>query len=144
MLIEVLANANREEPLPHLRLEYSSPLMRETDMATLCERLRVALIETGLFPIAGIRVRAYASDAFAMTNNDPEDRFLAMILTVGEGRSDAALKQAGEHVFTTARANLAPLLELGHLALSLDIVESRSALSFKDNPIHARLSAEKL
>lgn len=129
--------------MPHLRLEYSAPLALETDMAALCEALRVALIETGIFPTAGIRVRAFAANAWAMTDGNRDDRFLAMLLTVGEGRSEAALHEAGAHVFAAAKAGLGPLVARGHLALSLDIAESRSALSFKDNPIHARLAANK-
>ena len=129
--------------MPHLRLEYSAPLARETDMNVLCERLRVAMIETGLFPVAGIRVRAFAADAYAMTDGNPDDCFLAMMLAVGEGRSEAALREAGAHVFAAAKDSLGSLVEGGHLALSLDIAESRSALSFKDNPIHARIKASK-
>nr|WP_281378132.1 5-carboxymethyl-2-hydroxymuconate isomerase [Martelella radicis] len=126
-----------------MRLEYSAPLALETDMAGLCQALRAALAETGVFPLAGIRVRAFAADAYAMTDGNRDDRFLAMVLTVGEGRSEAALHEAGAHVFKVAKAHLADLMARGHLALSLDIAESRSALSFKDNPIHARLSARK-
>lgn len=127
--------------MPHLRLEYSAPLTREADIGALCDALRLAMIGTGLFPTAGIRVRAFAADAYAMTDGNRDDRFLAMVLTVGQGRSQDALHAAGADIFKAAEVFLAPLIANKHLSLSLDIAESVSALSFKNNPIHKRIAA---
>ena len=126
--------------MPHLSIEYSRGLESRADVPTLCRALHTAMVKSGIFPLAGIRVRAHKADfaivADALETND----FAAMTLTVGSGRSTEALKASGELIFAAARSALAPLLATQSFALSLEIRASDPELSWKDTPIHARLS----
>ena len=44
--------------MPHFSIEYSSNLEKKVDIKNFCNILRLAGIETGVFTIKGIRVRA--------------------------------------------------------------------------------------
>ena len=129
--------------MPHLRLEYSPGLEARADLPLLCETLRRAMVETGIFPVAGIRVRAFRADHAAVADGSPEDDFAALTLSVGAGRSTEALEAAGALIFAAAQRELAGPLSTPHFALSLEIRVIDPALNWKDTPIHARLSGHK-
>jgi 5-carboxymethyl-2-hydroxymuconate isomerase len=44
--------------MPHFTIEYSANLDARVDMGKVVEVVRKAAVETGIFPIGGIRVRA--------------------------------------------------------------------------------------
>jgi len=126
--------------VPHLSIEYSPGLDERADMPALCRRLHSAMVETGVFPLAGIRVRAYRADHWIVADGMAENDFLAMTLSVGAGRSTETLKAAGDRLFKAAETGLAGPLSTPHFSLSLDIRVNAPELSWKDTPIHARLS----
>lgn len=126
--------------MPHLRIEYSPGLAGRVNMKGLCRAAHRAMVETGIFPLAGIRVRAFCADHCIVADDHAENDFAACILTVGAGCATEALQQAGQHIFAALQDFLADLLATPHFALSLDIRESDPALSWKDTPIHARLT----
>lgn len=128
--------------MPHLHIEYSRGLEERTDIAALCRVAHAAIIETGLFPMAGIRIRAFAADHAIVADGLPANDFAAFTLTVGAGRSPDDLKSAGEAIFAALRDALAGPLATEHFALSMEIRVSDPDLSWKATPIHARLSAK--
>lgn len=129
--------------MPHLRIEYSPGLAGRVDMAALCRAAHGAMIEAGIFPLAGIRVRAFCADHCVVADDLPENDFAACTLTVGAGRTTEALQEAGQHVFVALQKFLAEPLARPHFALSLEIRVSDPELSWKDTPIHARLTGTK-
>lgn len=127
--------------MPHLRLEYSPALEALTDMQSLCDALHEAMVGTGVFPLAGIRIKAHRCAHVCVADKHPENHFVALELSVGAGRPKVALAEAGEVVFATASTCLADLLTQPHFMLSLEIREIDPELSWKANPIHARLKS---
>ncbi len=128
--------------VPHFRIEYSGNLDAKINMAAFCQAIHIAIMETALFELGAVRVRAHKSDAFAIADQLPENAFIDMNFRVGEGRTREQLKQAGEHVFARAREHLSQLFATPHFALSFQIEEINGKLSWKDNAMHARLRAK--
>ncbi|WP_119309586.1 5-carboxymethyl-2-hydroxymuconate Delta-isomerase [Cohaesibacter haloalkalitolerans] len=128
--------------MPHLKIEYSAGLESRADMAELCQAAYQAMLKTGIFPKAGIRVRAYKADYAIVADGLPQNDFAALTLSVGAGRSTAQLKSAGDEIFAAVREALAQPLATTHFALSLEIRVINPDLSWKDTPIHARLSGQ--
>ncbi|MHB0774932.1 hypothetical protein [Halomonas sp. WWR20] len=126
--------------MPHLHIEYSPNLEGRVDMDDVCRAAWKAMKDIELFPLAGIRVRAFAADHCIVADDHPDNDFIAMTLSVGAGRETAALKAAGDRIFSAVRAALVTPLSSPHFALSLEIREIDAELSWKDTPIHARLS----
>lgn len=129
--------------MPHLMIQYSSNLAEAIDMQRLCEGLRLTMIDAGIFPEGGIRVRAFAADHFSIADAHPDNAFADMVLRIGVGRTQEEKSTAGEAITATARHHFRDLLDAPHFALSLEIIEIDKALSWKDNSIHPRLKQTK-
>jgi 5-carboxymethyl-2-hydroxymuconate isomerase len=125
--------------MPHLRIEYSQNLGKAIDMADFCSVMHAAILKTGLFELGAIRVRAFAAEHFAIADQLPENGFVDMQFRIGEGRSEADLKVAGDVIFAVANTELASLLSRPHFALSFSIDVMHAPLSWKKNSMHARL-----
>lgn len=128
--------------MPHFSIEYSANLDAEVDMSEICELVRKAAVDTGIFPLGGIRVRAIRCEHYAIADGRPGYGFLAMLLRLGEGRDLAARQKAGEHIFRVLSAHLEPQFAKGKFALSFDMQINDKDVSWKRNSIHDALKAE--
>ncbi|GLR86738.1 5-carboxymethyl-2-hydroxymuconate Delta-isomerase [Bradyrhizobium iriomotense] len=128
--------------MPHFTIEYSANLDGRVDMAALCEVVRKAAVETGIFPLGGIRVRAIKCEHYAIADGARDLAFLDMVLRIGEGRDLATRKKAGEHVFQTLSRHLDPIFAASKFALSFDMQINDKETSWKRNNIHDALKAE--
>lgn len=128
--------------MPHFTIEYSANLDAQVDMARVVEVVRKAAVETGIFPLGGIRVRAIRCEHYALGDGNPAFGFLDMVLRLGEGRDLAARQKAGEHVFRALSACLDPVFARSKFALSFDMQINDRHTSWKRNNIHEALKAE--
>jgi len=128
--------------MPHFTLEYSANLDARVDMAKVVEVVRRAAVETGIFPLGGIRVRAIRCEHYAIADGNAHFGFLAMVLRLGEGRDLATRKKAGEHIFKTLSGYLDPVFAGHKFALSFDMQINDKETSWKRNNIHEALKAE--
>ena len=128
--------------MPHFTLEYSANLDDRVDMGKVVEVVRKAAVETGIFPLGGIRVRAVRCEHYAIADGNPNLGFLDMVLRLGEGRDLATRQKAGEHVFKALSAHLDPVFSQIKFALSFDMQINDKDTSWKRNNIHEALKAE--
>jgi 5-carboxymethyl-2-hydroxymuconate isomerase len=129
--------------MAHLMIEMSDTVARSIDASGLCDALHQGMVETRIFPLAGIRVRAYRAEACAMADKHPENGFVAMTLSVGHGRTKEVLAAAGEGVFAAAKQYLSSWLAGSYFGLTLEIREIDPDLTWKANTIRPRLMAAK-
>jgi 5-carboxymethyl-2-hydroxymuconate isomerase len=129
--------------MPHFTIEYSGNLDKRVDMGAVVELVRKTAVETGIFPLGGIRVRAVRCEHYAIADGRPDHAFLDMVLRLGEGRDLAARQKAGEHIFKTLSAWLEPVFASGKFALSFDMQINDKDTSWKRNNIHDALKVEK-
>src|SRR5258707_11945145 len=85
--------------MPHFTIEYSGNLDGRVDMGAVVELVRKAAVETGIFPLGGIRVRAVRCEHYAIADGQKNFSFLDMVLRLGEGRELATRKEAGGNNF---------------------------------------------
>ena len=128
--------------MPHFTIEYSANIDVLVDMDDVVEVVRKAAIETGIFPLGGIRVRAIKCEHYAIADGRHNYGFLDMVLRLGEGRDLATRKQAGEHIFKALSAYLDPVFAGSKFALSFDMQINDKETSWKRNNIHDVLTAE--
>jgi 5-carboxymethyl-2-hydroxymuconate isomerase len=128
--------------MPHFTIEYSANIDKRVDMAKVVELVRKAAVETGIFPLGGIRVRAIRCEHYAIADGTPNLGFLSMVLRLGEGRDLAARRKAGEHIFTALSSHLDPVFAKSKFALSFDMQINDKETSWKRNNIHEALKAE--
>ena len=128
--------------MPHFTLQYSDNLDDTIDIAAACEVVRQAAVETGIFPLGGIRVRAIRCKHYAIADGRSDYGFLDMVLRIGEGRDLATRQKAGEHIFQALSSFLDPVFAAIPFALSFDIQINDAAMSWKRNTIHDALKAK--
>lgn len=125
--------------MPHFNIEYSSNLDGRVDFKALSERVLDTILETGLFEIGAVRVRAFRAEAYAIADKLPENAFIDMSFRIGTGRSVEDRKRTGESIFAAVTDELSTLFATPHFALTLEIREIDPELSWKKNAIHPRL-----
>ena len=128
--------------MPHFTIEYSANLDGRVDIGAVVELVRKAAVETGIFPLGGIRVRAVRCEHYAIADGRKNFGFLDMVLRLGEGRDLATRKTAGEHIFKALSAYLDPVFANSTFALSFDIQINDKETSWKRNNIHEALKVE--
>ncbi|GIQ75748.1 5-carboxymethyl-2-hydroxymuconate Delta-isomerase [Bradyrhizobium sp. ma5] len=128
--------------MPHFTIEYSANLDGLVDMGATVELVRKAAVETGIFPLGGIRVRAIRCEHYAIADGRKNYCFLDMVLRLGEGRDLATRKKAGEHIFKALSAHLDPVFAKAKFALSFDMQINDKETSWKRNNIHDALKVE--
>jgi 5-carboxymethyl-2-hydroxymuconate isomerase len=128
--------------MPHFTIEYSANLGSRLDIGQVVEVVRRAAVETGIFPLGGIRVRAIRCEHYAIADGRPHFGFLDMVLRLGEGRDLAIRKKAGEHIFQALSDHLDPVFAQSQFALSFDMQINDKETSWKRNNIHEVLKAE--
>ena len=128
--------------MPHLTLEYSANIEADVDIAAFCAVMRDAMVETGVFPLGGIRVRAFPCHTYVIADGDPSLGYLNMICRVGAGRDEDTRLKAAERLYAAAEAYLKPIVS-GPFALSLDLDELHPKTSLKRfNTIHDHLKRQ--
>ena len=128
--------------MPHFTLEYSANVDSFVDMDEVVEVVRKAAVETKIFPLGGIRVRAIKCEHYAIADGRANLGFLDMVLRLGEGRDLATRKKAGEHIFRILSDHLDPVFAASKFALSFDMQINDKETSWKRNNIHDVLKAE--
>lgn len=129
--------------MPHLIVEYSGNVERRVDVDALLERLHREALDTGVFAIGGLRVRAYRAEHYRIGDLDPENAFVHVTALIGHGRALDVRRRAGERLFAALTDELAEAFEQGPLAISFDIREFHPELSFKQNNLHRYAAARR-
>jgi 5-carboxymethyl-2-hydroxymuconate isomerase len=129
--------------MPHLIVEYSANLETALDIAALVKALHEAALETGVFPIGGIRTRAARRDVYRIADGHADNGFIHVQARIGAGRSAEVRQQAAEHIFARLRAETAEVFASRPLGLTLEIVEIDPIGSLKHNNLHDIVAARR-
>lgn len=128
--------------MPHVQIDHSPGLGAHLDIPALCRAIRDAAVETGVFPLAGIRVRASACDHVVIADGSPEHAFLDISVRLRGGRDLATRQRATEHLFAAAKRECATLLAESSFALSMEMRDIDPELSPKASSIRRYLPEE--
>lgn len=128
--------------MPHIQIDYSPNLEARLDIAALCRVLRDAAVETGILPLAGIRVRATACTHVVIADGDPQHAFLDISLRLRGGRTAEVKEMATAHIFAAAEAFCAGVLDSSSFMLSFEMRDIDPALSPKTSSIRRYLPGE--
>ena len=130
--------------MPHLTIDHSSNLSATGDLPGLCRKLAACLIEQRVddkpvYPPGGVRVRAFAADAWCIADGSIDAAYVHAALKIGAGRSEATKRATGDALFALMKSHFAAHYDRSGLALSLEIEEFGEAGTWKHNNVHARL-----
>jgi 5-carboxymethyl-2-hydroxymuconate isomerase len=122
--------------MPHLVVEYSANLEGRVDVDGLLDRLYAVAIETGLFPIGGIRIRAYRAELYRIADLGPDNAFVHVTAMVGSGRTLDQRRGASDLIFAALCEALAAVQAASPLAISFNMQEFDPVLNYKKNNLH--------
>lgn len=128
--------------MPHFQIEYSANLENRMDIAAFCRTIRDAALETGVFPAAGIRVRATACTHVVIADGNPDHTFLDMSVRLRAGRDMAVKKLATEQIFDAAARFCADVMASSSLMLSMEMRDIDAELSPKVSSIRDYLGGD--
>lgn len=123
--------------MPHLIVEYSANMESRIELPALLDKLRDGALETGLFPLGGLRVRAHRMEHYRIADCHPDNGYVHVTAWIGHGRPLDARRRAGDHLFDVLTAHFAALFEGAPFALSFNIQEFHPDLNWKRNNLHA-------
>lgn len=132
--------------MPNITVEYSANIRAEADIPGLFKLIAETVQRTGqgLFPVAGVRIRATAYDDFFVGDGDPEHAFVLISVLVAKGRTKADRERTFNAVFEEVKAHLKPVSDRRMLAISMDVQEFGERLAYKENPLHERFGTRPL
>lgn len=125
--------------MPHVIVDYSANVEDWVDMPAFCKALRLAAIETGALPLAGVRVRAIKATHVSIADGDPQHGYVDISVRLRGGRDFDTRRAATTHIFETARSFLQPVLATRSLALSFEMRNIDPDLSPKTGTIRDHL-----
>ncbi|MEL7132492.1 MAG: 5-carboxymethyl-2-hydroxymuconate isomerase [Pseudomonadota bacterium] len=128
--------------MPHIVLDYSANLDDRFDMYGLCTALKDAAAATGVFPPAGIRVRAHAAQHSVVADGDRRHGFIDITIRLAAGRTDAQKAKATNAIFDAATAFTADHMAQQPFMLSLELREIDATHSRKTSSIRDYLPPE--
>jgi 5-carboxymethyl-2-hydroxymuconate isomerase len=122
--------------LPHLIVEYSANIEDRIGLDALLDTLHACALETGVFPLGGLRVRAHRADAYRIADKAADNAFVHVTALIGHGRPLDVQQRAGLDLLAALTEHLRPLFERSPLAISLSVQELHPVLNFKKNNLH--------
>ncbi len=128
--------------MPHILIDYSANMDTRVDIAALCDALRKTAIETGVFPLAGVRVRALRVDHVSIADGNPDHGYIDISIRLREGRDLETRKMATQAIFATAEDFLRPAMTEHSIALSAEMRNIDADLSPKTGTIRDHLKKE--
>jgi len=125
--------------MAHIVIEYSAGLRERLALPALLSAVHQAALQTGIFPIGGLRTRAYEAQHYVIADGHPDNAFVHLSLKVGHGRDVETRRRACEAIFEAACRELAPIYQSQSLAISLEMQEIDPVLTFKKNNLHEQV-----
>lgn len=125
--------------MPHVIVEYSANLEEDVSPRDLIDRVHATILETGVYPIGGVRVRAERRDLYKVADGDPMNAFCAILIRMGRGRDEETRTRVSKAVLATLADVTAGAFAKRGLSLSVEIQEIDEAGASRKNNLHERL-----
>lgn len=125
--------------MPHVIVEYSANLEEDVSPRELVERVHATIVETGVFPVGGVRTRTARREVFCVADGDPANAFCAISIRIGRGRDADTRKRVSQAVLATLAEITAEAFKKRGLSLSVEIQEIDEAGASRKNNLHERL-----
>ncbi|MEO1733921.1 MAG: 5-carboxymethyl-2-hydroxymuconate isomerase [Pseudomonadota bacterium] len=129
--------------MPHIAVDYSANMETIADIAGLCDVLRLAAVDSGVFPTAGIRVRAFMAHHVSIADGDSKHGFVDISVRLRAGRTSDEKQRATQQIFAAAERFLTPVMTHHPVALSLELRDIDPAYSPQTNTIRDHLDRSK-
>ncbi len=129
--------------MPHLIIEYSANLLSDINLDDMLAGLHETVLTTGVFPLGGIRLRAYPSQNYQIADGHKDNTFIHVHMRIGYGRDEETLINVSKSIFEFLSDYLEPIFQKRPIGLSVELNEIVPETSFKKNNLHDYVSQRK-
>jgi 5-carboxymethyl-2-hydroxymuconate isomerase len=122
--------------MAHFVLEYSDNIPEQAlALPTLFEQLHASAMETGIFPLKGLRSRAYACHHYRMADGNPDHIFIHLTVLIGTGRTEGERERAAKTFFAVLEQHFSHCFNDRGVAMSFELKELEPVLKYNKNNI---------
>ncbi len=115
--------------MPNIQIDYSANLDDVVQATRLVDVLHQAAVDTGEFPIWGIRSFARAHAQARVADGRPERGFIQIMVRIAPGRDLPKRQQIAQRLFDAIEQPLAPFFAVRTFGCQLEVQEFDAAVT---------------
>ncbi len=119
--------------MPHAIIDCSENFNKRINLNAFKSALHKAMVETGIFAIPTIRVRAFISQHYKIADGHADNAYVHISLLIKPGRSLELKDSCAKAIFTKIKTFLADDFAKNPLALSMSLEELDPVLAYQQN-----------
>jgi len=120
--------------MPHILIDYTANLQALIDERELVDTVHKAAVQSGIFPVWGIRTFARAISLYRVGNGDPANGFIQVVVRIGPGRDLPLRQRIAALLFDALLTAVGDSFDGRRLACQLEVMEFDPALTlFRNN-----------
>lgn len=119
--------------MPHIQIDYTANLADAVIQKRLVDKVHQAAMDTGVFPVWGIRTFARALDDYRVGNAQAGNGFVNVTVRIAPGRSLEVRQRIARTLFDAVLAAMGPLFDKHRLGCQLEVTEFDAAVSVYHN-----------
>ena len=109
--------------MPHIQIDYGAGLEATVDIQGLVDVVHQAAVDSGVFPLWGIRTFAQAMPCYRIGNGHPANAFVHISVRIAPGRSPEVRQRVANAMLAAALVPLGPLYAERPVGCQVDVSE---------------------
>ena len=119
--------------MPHIQIDYTANLAEAVTQGRLVDRVHQAAVDSGIFPVWGIRTFARALNDYRVGNGQAGNGFVNITVRIAPGRNLALRQRITGELFGAMLQAMAPLFENHRLGCQLEVSEFDADVNIYQN-----------
>lgn len=127
--------------MPHIQIDYTANLADAVTDGRLVDKVHQAAVDSGIFPVWGIRTFAQAMGDYRVGNTHAGNGFVNVTVRIAPGRNLALRQRIRQELFGAVLAAMGPLFENHRLGCQLEVTEFDADASVYQNNLATTFDA---
>ena len=119
--------------MPHILIDYTANLEDAVTRGRLVESIHQAAVNSGIFPVWGIRTFARAVPVYRVGNGEAGNGFVNITVRIAPGRDLALRQRIKQTLFDAVLQAMGGLFETQRLSCQLEVTEFDPAVTVYQN-----------
>ena len=129
--------------MPHIQIDYTANLADAVKDGRLVDKVHQAAVDSGIFPVWGIRTFAQTRGDYRVGNAQAGNGFVNVTVRIAPGRNLALRQRVRQELFGAVLAAMEPLFENHRLGCQLEVTEFDADTSIYQNNLATTFDAHE-
>lgn len=129
--------------MPHIQIDYTANLADAVKDGRLVDKVHQAAVDSGIFPVWGIRTFAQVRGDYRVGNGEAGNGFVNVTVRIAPGRNLALRQRVRQELFGAVLAAMGPLFEYHRLGCQLEVTEFDANTSIYQNNLATTFDAHE-